>query len=278
MPFSATKSHSEEYWKLHFEKYLKPIIEQSSKCQAFRSKALRGAITNEIILSLIKSDIVIADLTDHNPNVFWELGIRHSFKEGTIAIAQKDTYIPFDIKDKGVLFYDEGHLDDSFKDDLLKAIQDCCKHPDKPDNPVLETIGGRGSLYYIINKEETARRVNALFNETIYNSAGIDTIYETIESNKEESNEWRFPTKNMMYASIDLLLTNRYLDQPDLIYLKIMKYSSELKAINTRINGWPNDIENTENWFIRHKKSLIEEFQELEKIITNIKIELEKKE
>jgi hypothetical protein len=44
MPFSETKSHKQEYWKEHFELYLKPLIERVEQVKAFRSEPLRGSI------------------------------------------------------------------------------------------------------------------------------------------------------------------------------------------------------------------------------------------
>ena len=90
MPFSDTKSHDEKYWNAHFEKFLKPVIEEVDDVEVSRSQPLRGGITSEIVLNLIKADIVVADLTDHNPNVFWELGVRLSMSNGTITIAEKE--------------------------------------------------------------------------------------------------------------------------------------------------------------------------------------------
>jgi hypothetical protein len=58
-----------------------------------------GSITKEIILHLAQSDLVIADLTSLNANVFYELGVRHALRgTGTIMILdEKETTIPFDI-------------------------------------------------------------------------------------------------------------------------------------------------------------------------------------
>ena len=37
-----------------------------------------GFITTQVIRRLVEAPLVIADLTDHNPNVFYELAIRHA--------------------------------------------------------------------------------------------------------------------------------------------------------------------------------------------------------
>lgn len=79
MPFSqTTDEHGEEYWTAHFERFLKPTIEEVG-LEARRSEPLRGDLVSEIVKELVVCPIVIADLTDLNANVFWELGVRQSF-------------------------------------------------------------------------------------------------------------------------------------------------------------------------------------------------------
>jgi len=145
MPFSQTsEAHSKEYWTQHFEEFLKPIIEESGELEVSRSKALRGDLVKEIVESLYNSDIVVADLTDRNPNVFWELGVRQSFKHGTITIAEEETELPFDISTKGTLFYPENHIKlQEFRTQFKKAIRDCLENPDKPDSRVLDILPSR---------------------------------------------------------------------------------------------------------------------------------------
>src|SRR5207302_1901064 len=56
-----------------------------------------GMITTQIIQHLIDDAIVVADLTDSNPNVFYELAIRHSFRRPVIQLIQVGQKIPFDV-------------------------------------------------------------------------------------------------------------------------------------------------------------------------------------
>ena len=49
-----------------------------------------GTISTDIITRIMHSDIVIADITYPNPNVFYELGLRHACKSGTILIKEKN--------------------------------------------------------------------------------------------------------------------------------------------------------------------------------------------
>ena len=165
MPFSeTTEEHTEEYWTSHFDSFLKPLIEEIPNLKAKRSEAIRGDILRQIIHELIVSPIVVAELTDHNPNVFWELGVRQSFKHGTITIAEEGTRLPFDIGVKATLFYNKEKNND-FGELLNIALLDCIENPENTDSHVLETITGRGSLYRIINQYETIRCFEGLVSE-----------------------------------------------------------------------------------------------------------------
>jgi hypothetical protein len=62
-----------------------------------------GAITPKMLSELLGARVVIADLTGRNPNVFYELGITHSFSRPLISIADSSSSLPFDAKDERVI-------------------------------------------------------------------------------------------------------------------------------------------------------------------------------
>ena len=55
-------------------------------------------IIQDIVEGIHKADIVIADLTGLNPNVFYELGLAHAMNKKVIIITQDIDELPFDIK------------------------------------------------------------------------------------------------------------------------------------------------------------------------------------
>jgi hypothetical protein len=55
-----------------------------------------GRITDNIVHHLLHSDIIIADVTGRNPNVFYEVGIAHAFHRPIILIIDDAKNIPFD--------------------------------------------------------------------------------------------------------------------------------------------------------------------------------------
>ncbi len=58
-----------------------------------------GLITGQVIQHLLRSRLVIADLSFHNPNVFYELAIRHATGKPTVLVCRAQDALPFDISD-----------------------------------------------------------------------------------------------------------------------------------------------------------------------------------
>lgn len=64
-----------------------------------------GRITTQILRELAEADVVIADLTDTNANVMYEVGIRQALLKPFVLMAQKGQKLPFDLSDLRVVPY-----------------------------------------------------------------------------------------------------------------------------------------------------------------------------
>ncbi len=262
MPFSETKEgRTEEYWTQHYDNFLKPLIESNQSLVAKRSKPLRGDILREIIKELVTAPIVVADLTDSNPNVYWELGVRQSFRHCTVTIAQEGTDIPFDQAAKGCLFYypNKHTKMPEFTEQFKEALNDCVNSPKQPDSQVLETIGGRGTLYQIINREESIRKLDAVLLEIVTNKAVLKTVKEGCTENSKlrkdgKSQDIVFVTFRLIYSAIEMLLVSRYLDADDSFYVEIANFINHARATNDRLSLWPHRPIGTEQWLISAQK------------------------
>jgi len=150
MPFSNTASTSAKDWTFIYEKLIKNAVENSGfdfECR--RSKATRGNVIKEIINDLNESDLVIADMTDNNPNVCYELGIRHGLKVGTILLGQKRKFLQiFDLYSYASHVYKWKKTTDKQK--LIKKIQELLleylENPDKADSPVQDFLQNKPSF------------------------------------------------------------------------------------------------------------------------------------
>ena len=89
-----------------------------------------GSITHQVIKFLYAADLVIADLTGVNPNVVYELAVRHSFNKTSIHLIDKAEQIPFDLKDERTIVFDLGDPDsvNDCKQELSKIIKEVSRH------------------------------------------------------------------------------------------------------------------------------------------------------
>ena len=98
MPFSE---RTDDYRAGFFQEVLKSIIGPAGKQAGFSvSTANRegsDVIQSTIVNRLLDDDLVIADLTEHNPNVLFELGMRMAFDKPIVLIKAKGTRAIFDV-------------------------------------------------------------------------------------------------------------------------------------------------------------------------------------
>ena len=78
---------------------VRPVFEDEHKFKVIRADeiAKTGIITKQIFEHLANAKFCVADLSFHNPNAFYELGVRHAFLLPTIQLIHKAKKIPFDV-------------------------------------------------------------------------------------------------------------------------------------------------------------------------------------
>jgi hypothetical protein len=98
-----------------------------------------GNIRKDMFRELIAADVVVADVSIHNANVFYELGIRHAVKpRSTVLIYAKIDEIPFDLKTDRYLRYDPGSPGAS-RTDLTQVLRETLASEDV-DSPIYELL------------------------------------------------------------------------------------------------------------------------------------------
>ena len=91
-PIGSDGSDIYKKFKEVLDYIIKPAVEESGYgLTVIRADDIKqsGSIIKDILQSLLNAHVVIADLTNQNPNVFYELGVRHALRPRTILIAEK---------------------------------------------------------------------------------------------------------------------------------------------------------------------------------------------
>ncbi len=92
---------------------IRPAVEQCGYGKPVRADEIDepGNITSQVIQHVTEDDLVVADLTGRNPNVFYELAIRHAIRRPFVQIAEAGERIPFDVYGQRTIFIDHTNLD-----------------------------------------------------------------------------------------------------------------------------------------------------------------------
>jgi hypothetical protein len=101
-----------------------------------------GIITNQVIQHLIDDALVVADLSERNPNVFYELAIRHVLRKPLVQIIRRGESIPFDVAAMRMIQVDHQDLDSvaEAKAEIIKQIRAIEADPSKVSSPVSAAV------------------------------------------------------------------------------------------------------------------------------------------
>ena len=125
------------------DQVLKYIIEPAVKergYEAIRADKISspGLITSQVIQHVVGDALVVADLTDNYPNVFYELAIRHAFRKPYIQLMLEGQKPPFDVAPVRTIFYNIHNLDstDAAKKEIIGQIDAIEKPGATIENPI----------------------------------------------------------------------------------------------------------------------------------------------
>lgn len=184
-----------------------------------------GSINKQVISSVLECDLAVANLTNLNPNVMYELAIRHAARKPVIQICQKGTRLPFDITEERTIFYTNDmagviELNNNFKDMVGEAIGD-----EEPDNPIYRVVESN-SIMKNVDETDPSRymlnRIDSLENNlsdlinTLNNSHSANNINSAQTSKSRKIFEFKIQVDSSIISMDEAsnLVHKYYEDNP----------------------------------------------------------------
>ncbi len=142
---------------------LRPTLEKLGfKVFVAHEIAKPGSITNQVIEHLLEDEMVVANLTGLNPNVMYELAVRHAVRLPVVCVSENTTRPPFDIAEERLIFFvDDMRGAEDLKPKLRLAVE-AALSDEAPDNPVY-----RARQMNIMKKEAAGNNVQTFILERL---------------------------------------------------------------------------------------------------------------
>jgi len=204
-PIGAADSEQRKKSDQVLKHVLRKALEPEFKVERADHIDRPGVITVQVVQRIFDADLVIADLTDRNPNVYYELAIRHAARKPTIHIISRGQDIPFDVQDMRVVPYDltdPDSLEDAVRQlrEYVKAIQQ--------GEPVITPVQFAQILRSFEAGENRDAQVRALFESL---STGISNLQqgigEVVQDLRQRKMAEMWPNNLASYSSFPTLLS-----------------------------------------------------------------------
>jgi hypothetical protein len=142
-PIGSPDSEQRRHSDLFLGSFVEPAL-QSFNLTVVRADGIDkpGIITKQIIEYIVKSRLVIVDLSYHNPNVFYELAIRHMMRLPIVQIVRKADTIPFDINQVRTVVIDTTDIFTlvpkiaTYQSEISSQVRRALENPDTADTPI----------------------------------------------------------------------------------------------------------------------------------------------
>ncbi|PTQ70391.1 hypothetical protein [Pseudomonas sp. GV071] len=124
--------------------------------------SITGSISRQVIQHILTADLVVANLSELNPNVMYELAVRHCTGLPVVALAEAGTKLPFDISDERTVFYTNDMRGVVELAPALSAAISAVLDRGETDNPVLRVRQNKVLLDSLDQKDATSILIDRL--------------------------------------------------------------------------------------------------------------------
>lgn len=202
-----------------------------------------GSINKQVIQRILDDDLVIVNLTGLNPNVMYELAVRHAARKPVVQICEVDTRLPFDITEERTIFYTNDMLGTVLLSDKLKTAVPEVLHDENPDNPIYRVVESNlikaspleDKDKYILNRLD---KIETLISNITYPNSEFANNFNSINSMSHELNlkarlliHENIDTTAVMNTIADYVKTTARKVTIELVTVRILSINDQVKDL-----------------------------------------------
>lgn len=184
-------------------------------------------IDNTIIEHLNTADLVIADMTEYNPNAFYEMGFRHALGKPLIPIVEEDTKLPFDVANLRTITYATNDLEkaDAAKTRLRETILsfEISGNIEKNQDKKIPSEPGHVNIVpYLLNIQDSLAELKSLVGER-----NDELTAQTLDLAMQQIQKNTFMPEKKVF---ELILSQAFQDPEKFQQLALMAQQFQIKS------------------------------------------------
>lgn len=246
-PIGADDSSTRRSAQGVIDSAIKPVLKELGYQALVAHEMFKiGSITTQVIEQLLNADMVIANLTELNPNVMYELAVRHAKRKPVVAIVEKGTRLPFDLAEERTLFYANDMLGVHELMPRLKLTIKEAEKDENPDNPIYRTVEG-------LVMKEVAKTDDQRFivDKLLQLESKVDEISGSRNTQevklKMPRTTYGGEAKNELYLFIRVALSDESMERLSVFQEDVMS-SEAIRFISS-----PKQVEGVLHYTVRHR-------------------------
>jgi hypothetical protein len=277
MPFSAE-------FDAAYNMFIKPGLEDIGFSIVRADDMLNQRnIMQDVISNIAEADLIVADLTGSNPNVFYELGIAHALEKPTILLTQSVEELPFDLRSYRVLVYQTHFAKiDNARKDLARLAKSAYEGTAVFGNPVTDfRAKSRGpisqSTEQLIKVSSAPEDDRGFIDHFIDMQEGYDEIAKLVGRSTRAVEELTPKTQELGDGITRARETGGQLASSQIRFLcqryasSLEAYAAELQQVNDQYEKIADHIQNSLEFVVRSQRESQNDTEQLQTFIAVLK-------
>jgi len=208
-----------------------------------------GMITRQVLDHVLGAKTAVADLTDLNANVFYEMAVRHAAKLPVVLIAEIGVVLPFDIAPMRTIFVDHTDLEsaDKCRTEIVKQLREAIENGavDSPISASLDVQALQGGSAVERNVAELVTAFESVSKGQTRMATMIDRLVQRQPQLRRYDSIWARFVDLMRYVKLNYPTDERLNVRVDRLGVVIGNFSGSRSGSAALIDDWLAALDET---------------------------------